>query len=185
MASSILWRRIDLPGHEFATLAGGNDRWELAGTALFTHECQPCRLGYRIVCDAGWRTTSAHVRGTAGARRVELEIDVDATQRWRLNGVACPAVDGCIDIDLGFSPSTNLLPIRRLSLAVGQAADVRAAWLPFPTLEFAVLEQLYRREGEASYRYESAGGGFVRTLAVDAAGFVTDYPGLWTAESSA
>jgi hypothetical protein len=43
----------------------------------------------------------------------------------------CGAGEGCLDIDLGFSPSTNLLPIRRLTLAVGEAATVRAAWLPF------------------------------------------------------
>jgi hypothetical protein len=30
-----------------------------------------------------------------------------------------------------FSPSTNLLPIRRLNLGVGQAAKVQAAWLRF------------------------------------------------------
>lgn len=87
-----------------------------------------------------------------------------------------------VDIDLGFSPATNLLPIRRLSLARGQEAEVRAAWLPFPSLTFEVLPQVYRREGLQTYRYESGGGVFVRLLEVDAVGFVTDYPGLWAEE---
>jgi hypothetical protein len=39
---------------------------------------------------------------------------------------------GCVNIDLNFSPSTNLLPIRRLDLSVGASAIVRAAWLRFP-----------------------------------------------------
>ena len=110
-------------------------------------------------------------------------MSVDAEQRWRLNGAECPAVAGCIDIDLGFSPSTNLLPIRRLSLTVGEEAEVRAAWLPFPSLVFDVLPQVYRREGERTYRYESGGGIFVRMLEVNAVGFVTKYPSLWHAES--
>jgi hypothetical protein len=89
-----------------------------------------------------------------------------------------------VDIDLGFSPSTNLLPIRRLALNVGEEAEVRAAWLPFPSLVFEVLPQVYRREGERTYRYESRGGAFVRVLEVNAVGFVTSYPGLWQAESA-
>ena len=41
--------------------------------------------------------------------------------------------------EMGFSPSTNLVPIRRLSLTVGEEADVKAAWLPFPALVFEGL----------------------------------------------
>jgi hypothetical protein len=40
------------------------------------------------------------------------------------NGAAVSAVEGCIDIDLKYSPSTNLLPIRRLNLAIGESAEV-------------------------------------------------------------
>ncbi len=101
-----------------------------------------------------------------------------------MNGTECPAVAGCIDIDLGFSPSTNLLPIRRLALSVGEEAKVKAAWLPFPSLEFEVLSQIYRRDAERTYRYESGGGIFVSVLEVNAAGLVTSYRGLWQAESA-
>lgn len=135
-------------------------------------------------CDAAWRTVSARIRGSNGDREVEIDVAVEDERRWRLNGEDCPAVAGSLDIDLGFSPATNLLPIRRLSLAVGEAAEVRAAWLPFPQLTFEPLPQVYRREGERTYRYESDGGRFVRTLDVNAAGFVTSYPGLWQAEGS-
>lgn len=89
---------------------------------------------------------------------------------------------GCVDLDLNFSPSTNLLPIRRLELAVGQRTEVKAAWLRFPSFTLEPLDQLYRRIDAAVYRYESAGGKFVRDLQVDAAGFVTHYPGFWQIE---
>jgi len=115
---------------------------------------------------------------------VNLKVSVDAGRRWRLNGVECGAVEGCLDIDLGFSPSTNLLPIRRLALAAGEEAAVTAAWLPFPSLDFAPLVQVYRHEGETTYRYESDGGAFVRMLEVNSHGFVTRYPDFWAAESA-
>jgi len=186
MAKNILlWRRLDLPGHEFGELHPHGDGWELSGTALFSHEQQPCRLGYLVLCDSRWRTISARVRGAIAEREVDLTVSRDAEGKWQFNGADCPAVADCTDIDLGFSPSTNLLPIKRLSLAVGEDAEVSAAWLPFPSLVLQPLAQVYRREGERTYRYESGGGSFVRILEVNAAGFVTGYPGVWEAESTA
>ncbi len=83
---------------------------------------------------------------------------------------------------LGFTPATNLLPIRRLGLAPGQSAEVRAAWLSFPALTLELLEQVYRRTSEATYAYASDGGRFTAELSVSGDGFVTRYPGLWEAE---
>lgn len=182
--ASILWRREDLPGHEIGTLAAFANGWQLSGTAVFLHEQRPCKFDYVVTCDVLWRTQSAHVSGVIGARAIDLDVSVDDERIWRVNGTEDAALEGCVDIDLGFSPSTNLLAIRRLALPVGGEADVKAAWLPFPSLRFEPLSQIYRREGEQTYRYESAGGSFVRTLEVNADGFVTNYPGLWEAESS-
>jgi hypothetical protein len=183
MIDRILWRRLDTPGHEIATLEAANEGWHLSGTAVFSHERRPCRLEYLVTVDNTWWTREARVIGVIGDRGVDVHVLVDAQRRWHANGADCPVVDGCIDIDLGFSPSTNLLPIRRLALAVGEEAAVIAAWLPFPSLVFERLPQVYRCEGEGTYRYESGGGAFVRRLEVDQAGFVTSYPGVWQAEA--
>lgn len=178
--ASVIWRRLDLPGHEAARLSAEAPGWHLIGTAVFVSDGQPCRLDYRIVCDREWRTLSGRVTGWLGTGLVEVEVAAEAG-RWRLNGVDCPAVAGCTDLDLNFSPSTNLIPIRRLGLAVGAEAPARAAWLKFPGFTLEPLDQIYRRTGEATYRYESAGGAFARDLRVNGAGFVIDYPGLWRA----
>jgi hypothetical protein len=178
----ILWRGLDQPGHESARLARRESGWWLTGTAVFAHEGRPCRLNYQVICDAGWQTISGKVEGWAGEKIVEIEISVDPQRRWRLNGAECPEVRGCTDLDLNFSPSTNLLPIRRLRLRVGQGAEVRAAWLRFPGFTLEPLEQHYARIDEAIYRYESAGGKFVTELKVSEAGFVTEYPSFWVEE---
>ncbi|MBI4636154.1 MAG: putative glycolipid-binding domain-containing protein [Candidatus Rokubacteria bacterium] len=180
---AILWRRLDQPGHESARLVSQRSSWHLIGTAVFAHNEQPCRLDYAVVCDSEWQTSSGRVTGWVGNQTVEIEVSVDAARRWRLNGAECPAVAGSIDLDLNFSPSTNVLPIRRLGLAIGQEVVVRAAWLRFPSFALEPLDQLYRRIDVATYRYESAGGRFVTELRVNAAGLVTRYPNIWQLEA--
>lgn len=159
-------------------------RWNLTGTAVFLHEGKPCQLDYVIVCDSLWRTESGKVSGWVGDEEIEVDLAADPDRRWRFQGRECAEVAGCVDLDLNFSPSTNLLPIRRLGLAVGEEAEVRAAWLRFPSFALEPLQQTYRRIGVSTYRYESAGGKFVRDLEVNAAGLVTRYPGFWEVEAS-
>ena len=180
---NLLWRWMDRPGHEAARLDAVGTEWHLRGTSVLAHEGRPCRLSYRVVCDAEWRTLGAWVSGWVGADLVGAEITVES-RRWLLGGEEVPEVAEAIDIDLNFSPSTNLLPIRRLKLAVGEEARVLAAWLRFPSFRLEPLEQVYRRTGERTYRYSSADGAFVRDLEVDEAGFVTRYPGFWEAEGA-
>lgn len=179
---TICWRRLDTPGHESARLRLERGEWHLDGAAVFLHEGTPCRLDYQVVCDAAWHTLSGRVTGWVAGEVVGIQVSADAGG-WRVDGRACPAVAGCVDIDLGFSPSTNTLPIRRLGLAVGQAAPVRAAWLRFPGLALEPLDQVYRRDAADRYHYESAGGSFAADLEVSGAGLVTRYPGLWEMEA--
>lgn len=180
--ATILWRRLDTPGHDHARLSPREGGWLLAGTALFAHGGLPCRLDYRVLCDAAWRTESATVEGWAGSGPVRHHLAADADRRWRLDGAEQPRVRGCTDVDLGFTPATNLLALRRLDLAVGAEAEVVSAWLDFPGFAMAPLPQRYRRTSDTAYAYESEGGAFTAELRVNRAGFVTHYPGLWTEE---
>jgi hypothetical protein len=179
---TMLWRRLDTPGHESVRMTLDGDQRRLSGTAVFADEKGPCRLDYVVTCDAQWHTLSATVAGWVGDEAVEVDVRVDGERRWRLNGVGSPSVSGCIDVDLNFSPATNTLPIRRLALPVGAASPVRAAWLRFPSFRLEPLEQLYRRTADMVYGYESNGGAFTAELEVNSAGLVTHYPGLWIEE---
>jgi hypothetical protein len=132
-----------------------------------------------------WTTRQCALRGSIGPTPVHLEIERSAAGDWSSNEMEIAAVRGCDDIDLGFSPVTNLLPIRRLALPIGSHAAVRAAWVRFPELTIEVLEQAYTRVSVDRYLYESGGGAFRRELTVDAFGCVVDYPGLWRAVATA
>jgi uncharacterized protein len=174
----VLWRRLDREGHEAARLAEVEGGWWLSGLAVFANEGEGCALEYAIVCDASWKTVSASVKGWVGETTVAIEVRSDGRGTWRADGVEQPQLAGCIDIDLNFSPSTNLLPIRRLNLPIGGQAPVVAAWLRFPSFRLEPLAQTYGRLAERTYRYESGGGSFTAELEVDEAGFAVVYPGL-------
>lgn len=181
---SILWRGLFFEGHEACRLFSSGGEWHLEGTAVFAYEQQPCRLDYQIVCDEAWHTLAANVKGWLNHTLIDIRLKTDPGKRWWMNDAEQPDVMGCIDIDLNFSPSTNLLPIRRLGLAVGESGEVNAAWLRFPSFKLERLSQQYRRLDENTYRYESAGGQFVAELKVNSFGFVIEYPNLWQAEAS-
>ena len=178
----VLWRRLDVPGHDSARLTFHRGRRHLAGTAVYAQDGRACRLDYEVTCDERWRTMSAVVDGWIGGEGVHLTLLVDAAGRWSCNGRNVLECAGCVDVDLSFTPATNLLPIRRLALDAGDESRVVAAWLRVPELTLSPLEQRYRRLDAERYAYESRNGEFTAELTVNAAGFVTRYPPLWTEE---
>jgi hypothetical protein len=177
--ADILWRRLDQPGHDAARLEQQGGGFQIEGTAVFDEAAQPCRLDYRVSCDDRWRTRAATVSGWMGTTAIDWIVAADDGRTWTLNGQTCPSVHGCEDVDLSFTPATNLLPIRRLALQVGERANVRAAWLSFPEGVLEPLEQTYARVADRQYAYESAGGTFRTRLDTNEAGIVTHYHGLW------
>ena len=182
--SHMRWRRLDVPGREEARIEQTAEGWRLAGLLEAEENNVPAQLGYVIECDRDWRTRQASVTGSASGNPIRLEVSADGEGHWSLNGAPMPLVEGALDIDLGFTPATNLLPIRRLNLAVGRRADVRTAWVRFPELRVEALEQSYEREAERVFRYEAwvDGERFEARLDTDEFGRVLLYEGLWEAE---
>ena len=177
-----LWRRLEEPGHDTCRLYCCDDGWRLEGTAVFRAATGPCCLQYRVLADNRFHTRRATVTGYLGRRAVDLRVAASGrpgARRWRLNGEPAAGVDGCLDVDLGFTPATNLLPIRRLALGIGEAADAPAAYLSFPALRLRTIPQRYQRTGRHTYAYESRTFGYAATLTVTRHGAVSDYPGLF------
>lgn len=77
-------------------------------------------------------------------------------------------------------PFTNTFPIRRLGLADGQRAEIRALYIGAPALEPRSMRQAYTRLDASHYLYENLeGSAFKAVLLVDEQGLVIDYPGLF------
>ncbi len=180
----ILWRRLDLPGHDAACGRENAEGSELRGMAVFQEDGHPTALHYTVRCDDKWVTTEATVDGWRAERAIHLRFIRSRDGAWTLNGAPCPAVAGCEDLDLNFTPATNLLPLRRLDLAVGARATVRSAWLEWPAAVLAPLTQRYVRRSETEYDYEAdlpGGEKFAAVLRVQPRGWVLEYGELWRA----
>ena len=180
---AILWRRLDTPGHDACRLEQNDARWVLEGTAVFLENSVPARLAYCILGDSAWRTTQGQVHGWLGGHGVDLRITRTSGGVWMLNGAAVPGLEACVDLDLSFTPSTNLLQLRRAALKEGQATDLPVAWLDVASATLRVLPQRYERRSNASYWYEAPSVDYRGLLEVGSSGFILRYPRLWEAES--
>jgi hypothetical protein len=137
-----------------------------------------------VHCDRGWKTSYASVEGYVGKKNVSIRVKVSESQDWIVNGQPQADLKGCLDIDLGFTPATNTLPILRLDLGVGDSMKTMAAWLKFPGFGFSALDQEYSHISDSEYLYQSGNGTYSTVLSVNNAGFVTSYPGLWDQEGA-
>lgn len=144
--------------------AGDGQRWWRSAEEAPRAGASPHREVAREAANAGAGTTGGVAGGSP--RPVPAAVEV-------------PAVAGCLDVDLAFTPATNILPLRRLGLAVGDSREMTAAWVRFPDLSVEPLAQRYTRLDERRVRYESRGGAFTAELEVDELGLVVRYPPLW------
>lgn len=175
----VFWERLGQPGQEVCTLDMERGL-TLSGTALTAFEGQPASVTYQVQADpaSGVTRTARVTLRLAGAEHT-LAVRRSDEGRWWVNDRPDPALDGLDDVDLGVTPATNTLPIRRLALAVGQSAATTAAWVRFPALTVTPLAQRYTRQAEHRYLYESLASGYRALLAVDANGVVQHYEGQW------
>jgi hypothetical protein len=174
-----LWRWLQGTGLERFEFLRAGDEWTFRGTILTLAHDAVAEARYEITCDRSFCTKAANisVRDATGERALQIATE---NGRWYENGRQNLTVNGAIDIDLGWSPSTNTLPIKRLKLEIGQSSgEFVAAWVRFPELTLQPLRQEYVRLGDRKYRYSSRGGAFVAELLVDDHDLVLDYEGFW------
>jgi hypothetical protein len=176
---SILWRRIDVPGHDACRLEQDEDGWRLNGVAVFRQDHLPARLEYHLTCDLAWRSRGGAVRGWVAGRNYEINVNRTASGVWTLNGENASDLTGCLDLDFGFTPATNLAQLCRVALDIGQAADVPVAWLDVTAETMTLLDQRYERRSIDTYWYEAPRFDYAALLETRPPGFVRRYPGLW------
>jgi uncharacterized protein len=170
---SVLWRRRDVPGTEWCELNVGAAAKAMHGVIAMAWDGQPWRIEYAIELDTAGLTRTVTIDANGGSSTVSLSLHADGQGRWRRGEAIVVDSPDALDVDLGFSPATNTLPIRRLGLAIGESAEIGVAWVLFPSFEVEYGRQRYTRLGERRWRYQSIG--FEAELTIDEDGLVEDY----------
>lgn len=173
-----LWRRLDTPGHDAARLSRTRQGWVLQGNAVWRDDAGPAAIRYELILEDGWATVSARLQGFLDGREIDDEITRDGGA-WSFNGRAVPGLERLVDLDLGFTPATNLQQLRRVPIAVGAAADIPVAWVDAGGHTLIELQQRYERIAERTYHYQSPTTGYEGLLELAPNGFAARYPELW------
>lgn len=142
---SLLWQRFDLPGGDYCSLWQLDDGWRLSGVAVTSFDGVPQRADYTVECDTSWRSREATLLVASEGSERRLHVCADGAGGWLLDGQTVDGVRGLPDIDLGVTPATNTLSLRRLDLAIGASTEVVAAWVRHPELVMEPLRQCYTR----------------------------------------
>ncbi|MBC8137863.1 MAG: putative glycolipid-binding domain-containing protein [Fibrella sp.] len=155
-----------------------NEATMTARSVVISDEGFACR--YEVDLDNDWCTRRVYVALIGVGQSCELFSS--GAGAWKVNGQAAPDLAEAIDTDITVTPFTNTLPIRRLSLEIGQSRDIVTAYVALPSFEVFPDPQRYTRLSAFTYLFESRDSDFRRELTVDADGFVTDYAGLFSRE---
>lgn len=174
------WRRLDTPGHEAARLGRWGEGWTLEGFAAF-REQGPTGLRYAVELTSDFATVAATVAGHRSGRPFRHEFR-HAEGEWWFDGGVVVGLGDLVHLDLGFTPATNLQQLLNADLAIGEQADIAAAWFDIGEATLVRLPQRYRRIAPDRYHYSSPSTGYEAELEIAASGFVRSYPGLWEME---
>ena len=122
----------------------------------------PHHIDYAVAVDV-----NGQVAVPAGGVPPGLSDDHDAVGRprdrlaatswgWEVDDELASHLDGCPDADLGWTPASNTVPIRRLGLEVGETAGITTAWVRFLELDVEASEQRYQRLAVDLWQYTSS-----------------------------
>lgn len=181
--SSVLWRRLDTPGHDVCRLKKSDAGWILEGVAIFLHEDGPANLTYRMACDRTWRTINGAVHGHLGERAVQIDINRASDGQWTLNEKLQAGFDHLADLDFSFTPSSNFFQLQRLDLQAGEGRDLTVVWLDPAVNILQKLPQRYERRSATTYLYEAPTAPYAAEIEIRPDGFIRRYPGLWEEEA--
>lgn len=166
------WQTWDGDGDETVTM-----RWENEGWTV-TSDVGREAVSYAIRLSATWQVSQFLL--FRDMEDPDLWLGHDGRTQWgEMNGAHRTDLDGCTDIDLHVSPFTNSLPIRRLQLDVGDAADITAAVIDVETLGVIPVDQRYEHVAPGQWRKTHLKTGLASEFRVDEYGLVHDEPDLF------
>lgn len=183
-AVAAAWRHLGArEGFEVLFLRDLPDGARAEGFVSAVEDGEAWSVRYALVLAPDRATRSAHILGRSAAGEREIRLEADGVGGWLLDGKPAPHVAGCPDVDLEASAFTNAMPVRRLRLDPGDAADAPAVYVRAIDLAVERLDQTYHRlpddaSGRARYDYAGPRFDYRDELVYDEHGLVLDYPGL-------
>ena len=176
----VQWVDWDRNGLEYCVCQSGSDGIKLEGVVIGTRHGH-YGGSYLVVTDAAFVTREVKVRYVGGA---DMHVTSDGKGNWfdRIGQRELPSLAGCFDVDIGITPATNMLPIRRLKLNQDESRDISAAYVPLPSqikgdfLPSSAPQRYTCLVPGQRYRYEGLFRNFSAELEIDDAGLVIDYP---------
>jgi len=180
MREAVQWVDWDGNGLEYCVCQSGPDGIKLEGVVIGTRNGH-YGGSYLVMTDAMFATREVKVSYVGGEN---MHVTSDGKGTW-FDCIAkqeLPSLSGCFDVDIGITPATNMLPIKRLKLVEGEARNVLAAYVPLPSqIEGDFLPRSAQQRYTCLvpgrlYRYEGLFRNFAAELEIDDVGLVTDYP---------
>ncbi len=136
---------------ERLTLRWDNEAWTATGVV------EPERIEYVLRITAQWQVSQFLL--FRDLEEADLWLGTDGNGRWgEVNGAHRPDLDGGTDIALACTPFTHTVPIRRLPLEIGHAADLSVLHVDVETLGVVTAPVRYERIADRSWRTTHDGG---------------------------
>ena len=158
------WSGWDGSGHELLTLGWETGGWTADGVV------RGADVHYVVRVDEQWRLRQFLL--FRDQEEPDLWLGVNPAGQWgEINGAFRPELDGCIDVALACTPFTDSLPMKRLLLGVGDAAEVVVAFVDEETLQVTRTVRRYERVAERRWVVDGV------ELEVDDRDLVLDHPG--------
>jgi uncharacterized protein len=189
----VIWRGVEEWLAEAASIELHDGGLAAHGIQLGAHPA-PYRVEYRLDAADGFVTRELELTSAGERWRRRLLLRHDGSGRWSAevedNGDPpggawdgeLPGLSEALDIDIGFSPLTNSMPILRHRLHREGSRDFVMAWVSIPDLRVTAPKQRYEHvqadDAGATVRFLEVDGDFTAELKLDRDGLLVFYPGL-------
>ena len=189
----VLWRGVEEWLAEAASIDLQDGGLSASGIQFGAHPI-PYRLDYRLDATDGYVTRELELTSTGEGWRRRLLLRHDGSGGWSADvegdgdppGGAwdgeLPDLSDALDIDIGFSPLTNSMPVLRHRLQREGARDFVMAWVSVPDLRVTASKQRYEHvradDDAATVRFLDLDDAFTAELELDHDGLLVFYPAL-------
>src|SRR5690606_31223212 len=124
-----------------------------------------------------WEIVSAAVYGMIGARNIEFHVN-RYEGMWLLNEMPVSGLEHLCDFDLGFTPASYLMLLKRAAPRLHETRTLPVARLDIESGQLIEAPQIFTRTGTMEIWHESPQTGYAAQIDLAPDGFVMRCPGL-------